>query len=596
MKRLIPYLIPYRKKLALGVLCLLLTNGFALAIPWLFKEAIDYLKGPPAMSALPRYALLLIATAFLQGFFRFLARRQLVGTAREVEYELRNRLFWHLLQLPSSFFQRTKTGDLMARATQDVNTVRTLLGAGIMYSANILIVYTSTIALMASIDLSLTLYALLPSSLLFLALMHLKRRIRARFQEVQEQFTSLSSKLQENLSGIRLVKAYAVEDQEVEAFDHLNQGYVEKNLALARLEGLSQPLAGAIGGFSVVIVLWAGGQRVIEGGLTLGQLVAFNAYLTMLIWPTLAMAWIASLREQGLVSMERIEALLNEEPSIQDGKGTAAPERIEGGIEFRALRFAYRQGDGSRSCAELSRGACDELSRIDGLALKDINLKIPQGAFVAIVGPTGSGKSTLVNLIPRLLEVEEGRLFIDGLDVTRIPLKTLRENIGYVPQESFLFSDTIGENIAFGLPNPQPWVERAAEVADLVKDIETFPHGWETVVGERGITLSSGQRQRVGLARAVARDPQILILDDALSNVDVETEERILKGLRETMAGRTTLITTHRLSAIKNADLIVVLHEGRVVEAGQHQELLSKGGLYAMLWRKQQLQRELEAS
>lgn len=580
MKRLIPYLIPYRKELALGVLCLFLTNGFALAIPWLLKEAIDHLKGPPAMSALPRYALLLVATAFLQGFFRFLARRQLVGTAREVEYELRNRLFWHLLQLPSSFFQRTKTGDLMARATQDVNIVRTLLGAGIMYSANILIVYTSTIALMASIDPSLTLYALLPSSLLFLALTHLKRRIRARFQEVQEQFTSLSSKLQENLSGIRLVKAYAVEDQEVEAFDRLNQGYVEKNLALARLEGLSQPLAGAIGGFSVVIVLWAGGQRVIEGGLTLGQLVAFNAYLAMLIWPTLAMAWIASLLEQGLVSLERIEALLNEKPSIQDGKGTAAPERIEGGIEFRALRFAYRQGDGA----------------LNGLALKDINLKIPQGAFVAIVGPTGSGKSTLVNLIPRLLEVEEGRLFIDGLDVTRIPLKTLRENIGYVPQESFLFSDTIWENIAFGLPSPQPRVERAAEVADLVKDIETFPHGWETVVGERGITLSSGQRQRVGLARAVARDPQILILDDALSNVDAETEERILKGLRETMAGRTTLITTHRLSAIKDADLIVVLHKGRVVEAGQHQELLSKGGLYAMLWRKQQLQRELEAS
>ena len=587
MKSLVPYLIPYRKDLTLGVLCLLLTNGFALAIPWLLKEAIDHLKGPPAMSALPRYALLLVATAFLQGFFRFLARRQLVGTAREVEYELRNRLFWHLLQLPSSFFQRTKTGDLMARATQDVNTVRTLLGAGIMYSANILIVYTSTIALMASIDPSLTLYALLPSPLLFLALTHLKRRIRARFQEVQEQFTSLSSKLQENLSGIRLVKAYAVEDQEVEAFDRLNQGYVEKNLALARLEGLSQPLAGAIGGFSVVIVLWAGGQRVIGGSLTLGQLVAFNAYLTMLIWPTLAMAWIVSLREQGLVSMERIEALLNEEPSIQNGKGTAAPERIERGIEFRALRFAYRQGDGS----------------LDGLALKDINLKIPQGAFVAIVGPTGSGKSTLVNLIPRLLEVEEGWLFIDGLDVTRIPLKTLRENIGYVPQESFLFSDTIWENIAFGLPRRQTpdarrqtQVERAAEVADLVKDIETFPHGWETVVGERGITLSSGQRQRVGLARAVARDPQILILDDALSNVDAETEERILKGLRETMAGRTTLITTHRLSAIKDADLIVVLHEGRVVEGGKHKELLSKGGLYATLWRKQQLQRELEMS
>jgi len=435
--------------------------------------------------------------------------------------------------------------------------------------------------MMLRIDPLLTLFALLPYPLLFLTMKKVRRGIHDRFEEVQRYFARLCDKAQENLSGIRVVKASSLEPEEIQSFTRLNEDYVRKNLGLARVESVSQPLAGLAGGLGMVAILWLGGRRVIEGSLTLGGLVAFNAYLAMLLWPTLALAWIANLFERGRVSMERIEALLKEEPT-RDREGTREVEGLNGDIEFRHLTFTSPNGR-RRSL------------------LEEINLKIPKGTKVALVGPTGSGKSTLLALIPRLLEVPKGCLFIDGIDVTGIPLAVLRQSIGYVPQETFLFSDTIRENIAFGLPDPQPLtptlhprLERAAQIADLTKDLETLPQGWETVVGELGVALSGGQRQRVAIAGALARDPQILILYDALSSVDAETEDRIMKGLLSALKDRTILIATHRLSAVKGVDLIVVLDEGRIVEVGQHRELLEKGGLYRDLWQKQQLQQELE--
>ncbi len=580
MKRLIILLSNHRRPLFVGILFLVLANIFALAIPWVMKEAIDALKGPPSWPIF-HSALLLVLLAALQGLFRFLGRWTLIGAAREIEYELRNQLFRHLLTLPPSFYQRMRTGDLMARATQDVNTIRMLLGAGIMYLANTLLVYGTSVALMLSIDPLLTFFALLPYPLLFLAMKKVRRGIHDRFEEVQRSFARLCDKAQENLSGIRVVKASSLEPEEIKSFTRFNEDYVRKNLRLARVESLSQPLAGLAGGLGMMVILWLGGRKVIEGSLTLGGLVAFNAYLAMLLWPTLALAWIANLFERGRVSMERIEALLKEEPT-RDRERTGAGEVLNGDIEFRHLTFASPH-DGRRPI------------------LEGIELKIPKGTKVALVGPTGSGKSTLLALIPRLLEVPKGCLFIDGIDVTSLPLAILRQFIGYVPQETFLFSATIRENIAFGLPSPQPpnpnphpRLEWAAQIADLLKDLETLPQGWETVVGERGVTLSGGQRQRVALARALARDPQILILDDALSSVDAETEDRIMKGLLSALKDRTILIATHRLSAVKGVDLIVVLDEGRIVEVGRHQELLQKGGLYRDLWQKQQLRQELE--
>ncbi|MBI3990496.1 MAG: ATP-binding cassette domain-containing protein, partial [candidate division NC10 bacterium] len=429
MTRLIAFLSKHRRPLFVGILFLILANAFALAIPWVLKEAIDALKGPPPGS-LTRYAFFLVVLAALQGLFRFLGRWTLIGAAREIEYELRNQLFRHLLRLPSSFYQKIRTGDLMARATQDVNTIRMLLGAGLMYSANTLLVYGASVTLMLKIDPLLTLVALLSYPLLFLAMKKVRQGIHDRFEEVQEQLARLSDKAQENLSGIRVVKASSLEQDEVKSFARLNDDYVQKNLRLAKVESFSQPLASLAGGLGMAAILWLGGRKVIEGSLTLGGLVAFNTYLGMLLWPTLAMAWIANLYERGRVSMERIEALLKEEPTIGDEEGMVEMEALGGDIEFHSLTFAY-QHDGRRP------------------ALKEIDLKIPRGTKVALVGPTGSGKSTFLALIPRLLEVPNGHLFIDDLEITRIPLAVLRGSIGYVPQESFLFSDTIRENIAF---------------------------------------------------------------------------------------------------------------------------------------------------
>ncbi len=569
-----PWLAGQRRPLLLGLAFLALTNAFLLMVPRILKDAIDHLKAGTLSRPLWADALLIVGATLCMGTFRFCARRTLVGTARDLEYDLRNTLFTHLQRLPPSFYQMTRPGEVMARATGDLNQVRMMLGAGIMYAANACFVFPGAIAAMALTDPWLALWAVLPYPVLAAIIKRFRQQIHDRFQEVQEQFERIAGKVQENLAGIRVVKAYTMERGEVAEFARLNEEYVRRNLRLTLLEGIASPLTAIVGGVGMVVVLWIGGARVIAGRLTLGDFVAFNAYLAMLLWPTIALAWIANLVQRGIVSLERIREILEARPAIREPDDPVMPAQITGGLEFRGLTVTY-DGGGRK-------------------ALDGVSLRIPAGARVAVVGPIGAGKSTLAAAIPRLVEVPPGTAFLDGVDVTRMPLAALRGAMGCVPQDAFLFSDTIRENIAFGRPGAPPRdVEAAAARAQLAQDLAAFPHGLDTVVGERGVTLSGGQRQRVGIARAILMDPKVLILDDALSNVDAETEEAILRALAPVMAGRTTLIITHRLAAIRDADLIVVLDQGRIVETGRHDELVARGGLYARLWARQQLVAEL---
>ncbi len=569
-----PWLARQRRTLLLGLAFLTLTNAFLLVVPRILKDAIDHLKAGTLARPLSAYALLIVGATLLQGTFRFCARRTLVGTARDLEYDLRNTLFAHLQRLPPAFYQGTRPGEVMARATGDLNQVRMMLGAGIMYAANACIVYPGAILAMALTDPWLALWAVLPYPILFAILKPFKAWIHDRFQEVQEQFERIAGKVQENLAGMRVVKAYTMERGEVAEFARLNEEYVRRNLRLALLEGVASPLTAIVGGVGTVVVLWMGGARVIAGRLTLGDFVAFNAYLAMLLWPTIALAWIANLVQRGIVSLERIQEILGTRPAIQDPEEPVVPAQLKGALEFRDLTVTY-DGGGRK-------------------ALDGVTLRVPAGARVAVVGPIGAGKSTLAAAIPRLVEVAPGTIFLDGVDVMRMPLAALRGTVGCVPQDAFLFSDTIRENIAFGRPGAPPEaVEAAAARAQLTQDLQTFPHGLDTMVGERGVTLSGGQRQRVGIARAILVDPKVLVLDDALSNVDAETEEAILRALEPVMAGRTTLIITHRLAAIRNADMVVVMDQGQIVETGRHEDLVARGGLYARLWARQQLAAEL---
>jgi len=574
LRPLFPYMSKYKRGLLLGTLCVFGTNGIWVLFPQVLKKAINALQAGITTRQLVYYSLMLIAVAAGKGLFQFLTRWIVIGVSRDIEFDLRNDLFKHLETLSYSYYQKNRTGDIMARATNDLNAVRMLLGPAIMYSANTLVFTALALTFMTRISMKLTLWAFLPLPIVSIVVQYFGRRIHERFERIQAMFSDISARAQENFSGARIVRAFSQEEAEIEQFEGANQEYINRSLKLVRLMGMLWPTLETSLGLAVVLVLWLGGREVIAGRMDVGQFVAFNTYMVQLTWPIIALGWVINIFQRGTASMGRINEILAAQPDITDSPEVLQRpvKEIRGEIEFRHLSFGY---EGTK-------------------VLKDINLKVPEGTSLAIVGPTGSGKSTLVDLIPRVYEAPRGAVLIDGRPIRDFPLETLRQNIGFVPQETFLFSDTIRENIAFGVESAtDEQIHESAEGASIAKDIESFPEGYKTMVGERGITLSGGQKQRTAIARALIRNPRILVLDDALSSVDTYTEERILEHLREVMKGRTTIFISHRVSTVRNADQIAVLHDGRIVELGRHDDLLDRGGYYAELYNKQLLEEEL---
>ncbi len=614
LRPLVPYLKRYRSGLTWGALCVLLTNAIAVQFPQVLRHATNDLHSGVTTQKLLKYALAVIAVFVAKGIFQFLTRWIVIGISRDIEFDLRNDLFAHLERLSYSYYQRNRTGDIMARATNDLNAVRNLLGPAIMYSANTIVFTALAVSYMFKISPKLTMYAFLPLPVASIVIQYFGRQIHERFERIQAMFSDISARAQENFSGARVIRAYVQERAEIAAFESANQEYIRRSLGLVRLMGMLWPTLELMLGIATVIVLWLGGRQVLQGRMNVGDFVAFNTYMAQLMWPVIALGWVINIFQRGTASMVRIQEILSQQPEIADevqigpsdhrviGSSkdqtpatrdfafqspddpiTRSPD-LSGEIEFRNLNFAY-----------------------NGVSvLKDINLRIPAGSSLAIVGPTGSGKTTLVNLIPRIYDAEPGAVLIDGRPVRQFPLDTLRRHIGFVPQETFLFSDTIRENIAFGVSKEVPTevsqedaepslddIKAAAEAANIALDIEGFPESYNTTVGERGITLSGGQKQRTAIARALLRSPRILILDDALSSVDTHTEDKILNHLREIMRGRTTIFISHRVSTVRNADCIAVLHQGRIVELGTHDQLIARNGYYTDLYNKQLLEEEL---
>ncbi len=604
LRRLLPYVRRHRARMAWGLLCLVLTTAFSVASPWVLRYAIDDLAMKVTREKLWTYSSVIVGIVLVEGIFRYYMRIVLISISRDIEYELRGDLFAHLTRLSPRYFQSHRIGDIMSRATNDMSAVRNVLGPGIMYTANTVATFVGTVVLMMRISPRLLGLALVPLVLVSILVRHFGRRIHDRFEAVQAQLSEMNVIVQESLSGARVVRAYAQEPHEVARFEEANREYVRRNRGLIRMFGSLYPGIQLLMGTGAVLVVWLGGRMAVTGRITIGEFVAFGAYLAMLHWPMIALGWVVNIFERGEASMGRIAEILEAPPEIRD-EDPEPVSALRGDVEFRDLTFSY---DGKP-------------------VLQHVDLEVPAGSTVAIVGPTGSGKSTLVGLVPRLFEAPPGTVFVDGHDVRRIPLAVLRGAVGFVPQETFLFSDTVGENVAFGLvidaggggaapPGPPALasgvnpaaraahgssqteimerVEWAADVAQLAKDVAEFPQGYDTFVGERGITLSGGQKQRAALARALAILPRILVLDDALSAVDTYTEEEILKGLKAVRAGCTTFLVSHRISTVKDADLIVVLRDGAIVERGTHDELVARRGFYADLHRRQLLEEEVE--
>jgi ATP-binding cassette subfamily B protein len=581
-RRLLPYVYRYRRQFALGLCCVVITTSIQLLSPWVLKHAIDDLNGGITRQKLALYAAIIVGIACVGAIFRYLMRRILIGASRDIEYDVRNDFFARLQKMPLGYYQARRTGDLMSRATNDLNAVRMMIGPAIMYSANTILVFVVAIILMLSIDARLTLWALLPLPLVSVSVKYFGSAIHTRFEAIQGQLSDISAVVQEALAGVRVVRAYNQETHEIERFRAANDEYVRRNRNLIKLQGLFFPSMTLFLGFGSLLVLWLGSREVIRGRISLGEFVAFNAYLVMLSWPMIAFGWVTNILQRGMASWKRMLEVLEAVPGIDDSNATPAGAAVtfSGAIEFRDLTFRFPGSDRP--------------------VLEGISLRVAPGQTIALVGHTGSGKSTLVTLLPRLHEPPAGTVFIDGLDVREIPLARLRAAIAVVPQEPFLFSDSIGENIAFGAdPGDSRLPARvtdAAAVSRLDKDVDTFPKRYDTLVGERGITLSGGQKQRTALARALTVDPRILILDDALSAVDTYTEEEILSRLRDVMRQRTSIIVAHRISTVQHADQIFVLERGRIVERGGHTELVARNGLYAAMYRKQLLEEELQAS
>ncbi len=599
--RLLGYALRYRRDFLLGLGCVVITTSVALVAPRVLGYAIDDLTRGVTVAKLIGYGTLLLAVGIVSGVFRFLMRRILTGVSREIEYDMRNDFFAHLQALPISYFQTHRTGDLMSRATNDLNAVRMMIGPSVMYASNTLLTFVVALALMIAIDARLTLLALIPLPFVSISVSYFGRVIHKRFEQIQAQLSEVSAVAQEALSGVRVVRAYRQEQAEVDRFRRANDEYLRRNRRLISVQGLFFPCMSLLLGLGALVVLWAGSRDVISGRITVGQFVAFNAYLTLLSWPMIAFGWVTNMLQRGMASWKRMLEVLETAPAIADQPGmpdlsrradvsgppiggakSPGPRAIRGEIEFRHLTFGY--------------GATPVVS--------EISVRVEAGQTVALVGPTGSGKSTLISLLARLHDPPPGTVFVDGVDVRDMPLAELRGAIGFVPQEPFLFSDTLADNVAFGL-DASAWSDTSARherilaasaVARLDKDVADFPRGYETLVGERGITLSGGQKQRTALARAVAIDPKILILDDALSAVDTYTEEEILSRLRVVMRQRTSIIVSHRISTVRDADQILVLEGGRIAERGTHDTLVARGGLYAALYKNQLLEEELAAS
>ncbi|HEY6119189.1 MAG TPA: ABC transporter ATP-binding protein [Pyrinomonadaceae bacterium] len=577
LKKFARYFLPYKLSLTIGITCILAGVLFNLYIPLIVGQAIDANWTQVTWSRLTVSALKVLGASAVSGTFLFLQRRILIGMSRQVEYDFRRDFYAHLVDQPLSFYHEHRVGDLMARATNDLAAVRQLAGPMIMYTLQTLFVVVIVLPLMLMISWKLTLLLFVTMPLVSFTVKYFGQQVHVRFEKIQDFFAQITARAQENFTGVRVVRAYAQEEAEIAAFSTLNRQYAERNLSLVRIDALMRPLMQFLIGIGFVLIIWAGVPLAVRGEITVGQFTVFNMYLFRLIWPLIALGYVVNLYQRGTASLKRMNAILAVNPAIRDSENILAQPPIAGEIEFRNLTFRYH---------------ADEAPVLSG-----INLKIPAGNTVAFVGRTGSGKSTLANLIPRVIEAEEDTVFIDGVSVRDYPLKQLRASIGFVPQETFLFSDTLAANIAFGVETAKPVeIEWAAEIAGLTEDVRGFPEGFETLVGERGITLSGGQKQRTAIARAVLREPKILILDDALSSVDTYTEEKILAQLRGVMRDRTSIIVSHRISTVRDADLICVLDEGRIIEQGTHNELLTLGGEYADLYERQLLEEELAAT